>query len=414
MNMASAIPTQSELNLALRMAQAEKLDYAAWPEVLRQAYARDRRKATISELKFHQIVGLVVAMASVLLDLVAVPDQVMHGLVLRLTLIMPPALMVILFARRMELWQVKFLTGFTLTAFGCVVMHLAAHADADSAMRYTMAISLLLGGAMLIQPYSPRELALFGTAFVCCTTLAGQFPTALPPAMLIEHAVLVALVGGAGYALAQRFFRLKAREYLAELSLRVAHAELEQSNLVLRELSESDALTGLANRRSFRSAFQEMFTGSQDGDQSQVTLMMIDLDRFKRFNDHHGHQAGDRALRMVARCLEECFEREDGIIARFGGEEFIGAVRSKTIADAEKLAERIRTRVRGVAIPVRDLDERRVTCSIGLASTTSGAKVDMSQLIARADRALYRAKQTGRDKVVVSERIELRVDRLVG
>lgn len=412
--MASAIPTQSELNLALRMAQAEKLDYAMWPDVLKQAYDRDRRKATISELKYHQIVGLCVAMASVLLDWFAVPEQFLHGLTLRLTLVLPPALMVILFAERMKIAHVKLLTGFTLTAFGCIVMHLATHADPESATRYAMAISLLLGGAMLIQPYTPRELALFGTGFVCCTTMAGQWPSSLPGNMLIEHAVLVALVGGAGYMLARRFFRHKTNEFLAELSLRVAHAELEQNNQVLRELSESDALTGLANRRSFRSAFQELFVEHKMSDARQVTLLMIDLDHFKRFNDHHGHQAGDRALRMVARCLEECFEREDGIIARFGGEEFIGAFRSKTIADAEKLAERIRARIAGVSVPVRDLDERRVTCSIGLASTASGAEVDMSQLIARADRALYRAKQTGRDKVVVSERIELRVDRLVG
>ena len=117
---------------------------------------------------------------------------------------------------------------------------------------------------------------------------------------------------------------------------------------------------------------------------------------------------------MVARSLEECFEQHDGIIARFGGEEFIGAVRSRTIAEAEQLAEQIRSNVSKVAIPVRDSRDREVTCSIGIASTASGAQVDMARLIARADRALYRAKQAGRNRVVVSERIELRVDRLAG
>lgn len=414
MTMASAIPKQSELDLALRMAQAERLPHAVWPEVLRSAFERDRRKAVIAELRYHQIVGLAVALISVVLDMVAVPDKLMHGLVLRLTLIAPPALLVILFAEQMKLWQVKLLTATSVTAFACIIMHLAAHADPMSATRYTMAISLILGGAMLILPYTPRELGLFGLVFGITSTLAGAWPMPLPAPMLIEHLVLTALVGVAGYALARQVFALKAAGFLSELSLRLAHAELEQNNQVLRELSESDALTGLANRRSFRSAFQELFVEGKDVDERQVTLLMIDLDDFKRFNDHHGHQAGDRALRMVARCLEECFEEQDGIIARFGGEEFIGATRSGSIAEAEQLAERIREQIRGVAIPVRDLDERRVTCSIGLASTAAGALIDMSQLIARADRALYRAKQNGRDRVVVSERIELRVDRLVG
>jgi len=88
-------------------------------------------------------------------------------------------------------------------------------------------------------------------------------------------------------------------------------------------------------------------------------------------------------------------------------------MRSSTIAGAEEFAESLRRKVGAVAIPVRDMSQKNVTCSIGLASTTSNAEVDMSHLIARADRALYRAKQAGRNQVVVSERIELRVDRLV-
>ncbi len=413
MDLATAKPTQPELEQALQLAQAKRLPFGAWPQILKQQYLEDQRSETVQELRYHQMIGLVVALLSVLLDQLVVPDQASHGAMLRLILVVPPAVAVIGFAEHMKLWQAKLITGITVTAFACIVVHLAAHADPDAATRYLMATAILFGGALLIQPYTLREMGLFAVGFCTATLLSGLYPIALPTNVLLEQAVIMALVGGAGLALARRVFMLRTREYISDLSLRLAHNQLEQSNVVLRELSESDSLTGLANRRSFRSAFNDLFVKGESKSGNQVTVMMIDLDHFKRFNDHHGHQAGDRALRMVARCLEESFDRQDGMIARFGGEEFIGAVRGANIAQAEKLAERVRKRVSKVLVPVRDLGEHHVTCSIGLASTSCDAEIDMGQLIARADRALYRAKQMGRNKVVVSERIELRVDRLV-
>jgi len=412
MDLATAKPTQPELEQALQLAQAERLPFGAWPQILKQQYLEDQRSETVQELRYHQMIGLVVALLSVLLDQLVVPDQASHGAMLRLILVVPPAVAVIGFAEHMKLWQAKLITGITVTAFACIVVHLAAHAEPDAATRYLMATAILFGGALLIQPYTLREMGLFAVGFCTATLLSGLYPVALPIDVLLEQAVIMALVGGAGLALARRVFMLRTREYISDLSLRLAHNQLEQSNVVLRELSESDSLTGLANRRSFRSAFNDLFVKGKSKAGNQVTVMMIDLDHFKRFNDHHGHQAGDRALRMVARCLEESFDRQDGMIARFGGEEFIAAVRGANIAQAEKLAERVRKRVSKVLVPVRDLGEHHVTCSIGLASTSCDAEIDMGQLIARADRALYRAKQMGRNQVVVSERIELRVDRL--
>jgi len=412
MDLATAKPTQPELEQALQLAQAKRLPFGAWPQILKQQYLEDQRSETVQELRYHQMIGLVVALLSVLLDQLVVPDQASHGAMLRLILVVPPAVAVIGFAEHMKLWQAKLITGITVTAFACIVVHLAAHAEPDAATRYLMATAILFGGALLIQPYTLREMGLFAVGFCTATLLSGLYPIALPIDVLLEQAVIMALVGGAGLALARRVFMLRTREYISDLSLRLAHNQLEQSNVVLRELSESDSLTGLANRRSFRSAFNDLFVKGKSKAGNQVTVMMIDLDHFKRFNDHHGHQAGDRALRMVARCLEESFDRQDGMIARFGGEEFIGAVRGANIAQAEKLAERVRKRVSKVLVPVRDLGEHHVTCSIGLASTSCDAEIDMGQLIARADRALYRAKQMGRNQVVVSERIELRVDRL--
>lgn len=411
MDQAKPLPALSELESALRTAEAERLRYRAWPGVLKRAFARERREELVRELRFLHIVGAVAAFCSLAIDAIAIPDHVMTGLVLRIGLLGPLALTAIVLARRLCIGQNKVLVVAAPTTFACTAIFLSSLAEPATATRYLMATLMLFAALMLTLPFRPRELIATALGYSAATllTLAASYGVMTPG--LIEHALLTLMIAGATYQISLRNFELKASAFLAGLSLRTAHAQLEQNNAVLRELSEIDALTGLPNRRWFRKSFRDLIKRTQ-GD-GQVTILMLDIDHFKRFNDMNGHPAGDRALRLVGRALEAGFERRDGIIARFGGEEFVGAIRCQTIGEAERFAEDVRAEIGALVVPMRGGEARRVTCSIGLASTASGAEIDMGHLIARADRALYRAKRDGRDRVVVSERIELRVDRLV-
>ncbi|UIP07576.1 GGDEF domain-containing protein [Erythrobacter sp. SDW2] len=414
MTAAPSMPRRTPLEEAVELAVAQRSRVAAWPKLLREAYAEDRRDTGRRELRHLQIVGLLVTLLSIALDFLIIPDNMARGALLRALLVMPVAAISIAFARKMPLGQLKLAVGYTLIAFAAIVVHLAGFADPATATRYTMSTTLMLAMALMLLPYQREELVVFAGVYCLAVLGVGMGPQALPPLLMLEHMVMTLLVGGAALVIAVRHSETAARNFLFGLRDSFTRAELEQNVRILRELSESDALTGLANRRSFRSSFDNRFAASTRAPGLSVTVMMIDLDHFKRFNDEFGHQAGDRALRHVGRCLEAGFSGVDGIVARFGGEEFIAAFHSVSVAEAERLAEDVRGAICALDIPVRDNLSQRITTSIGLASAGPEAKVDLGELTARADRALYRAKSDGRNRVVSSEKIELRIDRLAG
>jgi diguanylate cyclase (GGDEF)-like protein len=195
----------------------------------------------------------------------------------------------------------------------------------------------------------------------------------------------------AARALSLRYDRehreLQALRGELESRVRQRTSELESVNRQLDQLSRTDALTGLANRRSI------IDSASARLRDQRATLLMIDIDHFKRINDDHGHDAGDAALRGVADALRHGL-REGDLLARWGGEEFIAMVDAR---DASACAERLRQAVATCRISTGDA-QLRLTASTGLAHASAGTPLEAA--ISSADRALYRAKQAGRDRVV--------------
>ncbi len=173
-------------------------------------------------------------------------------------------------------------------------------------------------------------------------------------------------------------------------ALRAANAELER-------LSQTDGLTGLANRRQFDHALLREHARQQRTG-APLSLLMIDLDHFKLVNDHYGHAIGDDYLRAVARVLKTSVTRVTDLSARYGGEEFVCLLPDTPAADAQMLAERIRQGVSGMALPNELASPPHLTLSIGVA-TLLGGQMDAAQLLAQADEQLYAAKHAGRDRV---------------
>jgi diguanylate cyclase (GGDEF)-like protein/PAS domain S-box-containing protein len=190
-----------------------------------------------------------------------------------------------------------------------------------------------------------------------------------------------------------------------------ATGEASEVVVVMRDITEykameeklvdqalSDSLTGLANRRAFDQALlREWELTLRDG--SDISLLLLDIDHFKRFNDTYGHQAGDDCLCAIAAAVKESVRSTD-IAARYGGEEIAVILRPMSAADALVVAEKLRARIEALRLP---LEEGWVTASIGVATALArhGGSVRMPEsLLLAADKALYQAKREGRNRVV--------------
>lgn len=167
----------------------------------------------------------------------------------------------------------------------------------------------------------------------------------------------------------------------------------------LCELSLKDPLTGLPNRRHFRSVLEREIDGVARSGEAAL-LLMLDIDHFKSINDTHGHVAGDLVLQAVARCLANCIRPMDSV-ARYGGEEFAVVLPSCSMAVGESVAERIRKTVESLTIPITPVTSVRATISIGGAYAPAWVRSTATLWIERADGQLYRAKSEGRNRVCI-------------
>ncbi len=221
-------------------------------------------------------------------------------------------------------------------------------------------------------------------------------------ATYVSHIGFVFFILSQAYFLSIRFNRalFTAEELTVNLEALVAErtSALEESNRKLEAMTLTDALTGIPNRRRFDEMLRHEWERAKRLGQP-VSLAMIDVDHFKKYNDQYGHQGGDECLRTVAGVL--LGKDSSGLAARYGGEEF-GLIWPRCKGtDALHLAEELRHQVESLRIPHTGSPVGHVTMSIGLASAVPGEADDAGGLIKLADEALYRAKQLGRNRVVL-------------
>lgn len=166
----------------------------------------------------------------------------------------------------------------------------------------------------------------------------------------------------------------------------------EQTNAVMLE-SRTDALTGLNNRRAFDLEIVRAFA-QRRRDGKPLSLLIIDVDHFKRVNDKYGHMVGDRLLKGFSRCLMNTF-RESDFVARYGGEEFVAILSNTPLQEAIRTAERVRTAIADSRFRVGEL-EMQITASLGIREVDQNETE--AQLMEKADTAMYAAKRDGRDR----------------
>ncbi len=180
--------------------------------------------------------------------------------------------------------------------------------------------------------------------------------------------------------------------------LNQANEQLNLANMELHRVSMTDGLTGIPNRRVFDELLVREWRRCARL-RKPVSVVMLDVDYFKKFNDRYGHQAGDECLKTVAKMISGAVPRASDLAARYGGEEFVLILSETDAEGARAVANRIREQVAGLKVANEDSPHRYVTLSCGISTVVPGDDIPVEKLVKSADNALYLAKTQGRNSV---------------
>ena len=201
-----------------------------------------------------------------------------------------------------------------------------------------------------------------------------------------------------GFSLGAVDFITKPFKKAIALARIKTHLRIVEQMRIIEQLSMQDTLTGIPNRRRFDSHFAMEWSRSKR-ERTPISVLMVDVDHFKNFNDTHGHQQGDVVLKTVAATIVSSLKRPADLAARWGGEEFAVVLPNTPLDGAVHVAEQIRAAVEGVRVPGASSQEISVTISVGVASATPDSAHTGEDLIRQADAAMYEAKSAGRNRV---------------
>ncbi|MFZ5645329.1 MAG: diguanylate cyclase [Bacillota bacterium] len=196
------------------------------------------------------------------------------------------------------------------------------------------------------------------------------------------------------FVISRMIYLSRVSEFLNQQIINQQKEELSVSNDNLKRLTYMDALTGIPNRRYFNEFLTREWRRAVR-EKKSICLIMIDVDKFKMFNDSFGHQAGDRAMVQIATSLSDTIKRPGDLVARYGGEEFTAILPDTELSGARQLAERMLKSVEKLNISHPFSPTGRITISLGLVNMRPGEKELPEDLIGSADKALYQAKEAG-------------------
>jgi diguanylate cyclase (GGDEF)-like protein len=342
----------------------------AWAFV-REIFPREQPRRVVAAFAGASLVGIVlVAVLPVPLFTRALP--VMQAMFV-VAAVVAPTLLVRSLLRRRE--------GAGLFLVGVVAIALASLHDILISVYHSLPTIDVFGGRIYLQPVGL-------IVFVLCQATVLAFRS--------SHTLTQLELRTKELAVARDTLDRHARELEARVADRTT--ELREANEELARLAQIDGLTGLGNRRHFDEKLATEWADHQRRG-APLSLVMIDVDHFKRFNDRYGHTEGDEALRDVARALDEAVRRPRDLVARYGGEEMVALLTDTDAEGAANVGEALRAAVEALGREHVDTERGVLTISVGVATRVPAGEGNPTTLVEDADAALYRAKHAGRNRV---------------
>lgn len=380
------------------------LRWLHFPRDLEREFAVDYSLRFVDYRRAVVLAGFVILVCAGALDFLFLRGAWEKVLLLRYWIISPLALAFVLLSRtrRFADWQRPALTAW-VAAITAMLFGLMAAGDDRVVLVYSPALMLLavFAGMLLRIGFwlGMLQLAAIGAAYAWFVTVLRPQPAEIVLAYLLYYvgASLVALFASYHMEHGTR------RQFLLDRLLMLKQNELEMANHQLQALVDQDGLTGIANRRHFDEMLAHEWNRARRGGYP-LSLLLIDLDFFKHYNDTYGHQAGDDCLIVIGSVLRRHAQRSGDVAARYGGEEFALILPATGPADAAEIGWRVVRDIASYRIPhVSSGVAEHVTASVGVASLVPTPLLEARDLLAAADGALYAAKRNGRNRVEVAD-----------
>lgn len=371
-----------------------------FPLELESRFKDDRR-----EIKIRETI-LVGCIAALLFDLMLISDYASgpitfeHGIILRLLIFTPFILTSTWIVHRWRVDPVREVAFSAVVALAgaCVLMIGFGYNGPVSVLSQVGLLAVIAAGTVTLEMSLPYASALSAillcedAVFLVCDRCLTCGQKVTGASMLCAGTLLLVIS-------VYRRELLERKAYLFFLREELRVKRLADRNQNLAKISSRDSLTGLSNRRNFDEHLQRAWEQAEL-EATPISVIMVDIDRFKSVNDNFGHLFGDQVIVAVTEALRENFRRSEDIVARFGGEEFVVVMPRLELDDACEAAERLCSYVRRMELASpTDGSPFKVTISCGVSSGYVTGLIKQSEMIELADKALYRAKQSGRDRV---------------
>ncbi|MDD5436003.1 MAG: GGDEF domain-containing protein [Candidatus Omnitrophica bacterium] len=359
-----------------------------------KAFLHYYHKRTIGQTRASIILAILLYESVAFIDPYVVPGVLSQVRMLRFLIVLPAFLLTFFMTyifKRDTVTQIFVCAGVTIGGF-CVGAMMFIDPGLGSQIYHSGLILTIIYGYTFMRLRFGYAVAsgLFIAVFYIMTAALIR-KTSFP--VLINNALFSVIANFIGIFVAYTLELNMRSEYLNAMAMKRTHKGLQK-------LSLFDELTGVANRRLFdiklSSEFQQMYEARKP-----LSLIIMDVDWFKAYNDSFGHFIGDECLIKIAKKLQQCATRTGDLAARYGGEEFAIILADTPLDGAHIVAEKMRREIKELKIPHPSLPGGVVTISLGVASAVPSRGNSAEELVKAADRALYKAKENGRDRVEV-------------
>ena len=369
---------------------------------LEQHFLADTLNARKNRFSIMVIIAILIYNLFLITDREMLPDVYLTAWKIRLGIV-TPAMLISLAIMRWPAFvrTLDFLVDFiVILACGSIILILALSHHPNVVHYHTGIILVVMFGNIVVRLRFWHAFSVSWIIFLIYVLTVTKITPMTTPIMINSCVVLFSAIVISLIANYQMENDLRWN-YLRNLLTEIETIRLGKANAELSHLSAYDVLTELANRRHFNDFLDtEWRTGVRY--RTQLSLLFLDVDYFKAYNDHYGHQAGDICLQKIAAVIQKCVHRPHDLCARYGGEEFVVLLSNASLESTLQVAEKIRKAVELENIPhAYSPASSHVTISIGVVSIIPHPRLSQNLFIEMADNALYKAKKMGRNQIQV-------------